>query len=894
MLEKIRVQWHPKNVASPDAFKPQSSKKVWWRCDKGHEWEAIIASRTNGAGCPYCSHRKTPKEASLATLFPNLALAWHPSLNQHITPALVTPGSNKKVWWLCSKSKQHVWKTAIGARCRGKGTGCPYCSNRKADQSNNLSTHKPNLASEWHPTLNGNLTPHQVTFSSGRKVWWLCTKGHAWQDSIYYRTKYPSCPSCTHRRVNPEYNLAFCYPDVAKEFHPTKNGLQTPEQFMPRTNTRLWWLCVKGHEWQAAISARTSGGTQCPYCFSQTSRMELRIYSELKTLFLNAIHRYKDGEKNYEIDIYLPEIKVGIEVDSKRYHDNPKKQAINIRKNEFFNSTGNILIRVRELSLPTISNHDLSFPFKFKDHRQRDVINSILIKIMEIIKLDSATLLQVRSYLEHHDWLDDGEYRQLIDNGKIPPVSFSLATRFPKVAQEWHPALNTPLTPEKVTVSSGQKVFWLCKKGHEWQAVISARTKGSRCPFCQGSRPTDENNLRAKYPDIAAQFHPDKNGNLMPEKILPNSHKKVWWLCARNHEWQATAASRTTRQSGCPDCTKKRVSEIYNLAISYPLIAHEWHPTLNEPLMPNHVTPGSKKKVYWLCNKTHVFQATINNRTSNQSKCPYCANKKISSTNNLMAKCPEVASEWHYNKNIDLTPYDVLSASNKKVWWLCRNKHEWQASIYNRTITRSGCPYCPRQLKAQAKWRSFEEARLFVRTLNLQGVSAWKNYCKKMDKPEDIPSNPNRTYNNLGWQSWNDWLGTVQKRVSIKKFRPFPEAKKFARTLNIKTLKEWQKYCVGGNKPKDIPSNPAIIYKNQVWISWGDWLGVATIATKNRRYRSFEEAKDFVHLLGLQTVKKWLEYCRNDLKPDDIPSDPMSVYKTSGWTSWGDWLGTGK
>jgi hypothetical protein len=694
MLEKMKAQWHPKNPLSPSGFKPKSNKKVWWVCDKGHEWEAIIATRTSGTGCPYCAHKKAPEEASLKTLFPDLSLQWHPELNQPLTPALVTPGSNRKVWWFCDK--KHAWKAPIGERCRGRG--CPYCSNKKVDQSNSLSNQRPDLASEWHPTLNGDLTPHQVTPGSGKNIWWICKKGHVWQRPPYYRTKHP-CPYCVHEKVTSEYNLAFCYPGIAKEFHPDKNGPKKPQEFMPRTSTKLWWLCNKGHEWQAAISSRTAGGTNCPHCFSQTSRMELRIYSELKAIFLNVIHRYKDKDENHEIDIYLPEIKIGIEVDSKRYHDNENKKKINLRKNVFFESNEIIILRARELDQPKLSEHDLSFPFKFTENRQKEVINSLLMKIIDTVKVDSSILAYAKYYLNNNTWLNDLEYKKLIDNGNSPPLNISLAILFPAIAEEWHLALNEPLTPKKVTSRSSQKVFWLCKKKHAWKASISDRTRGKGCPFCKGSKPTDENNLQIKYPHIAKQWHPDKNEDLLPEKILPTSHKKVWWLCENNHEWQSTVANRTAGESNCPDCTKTRVSAIYNLEISNPLISAEWHPTLNESLKPSHVTPGSKKKVYWLCDKAHIYQATINNRTANKSKCPYCTGKKPTMTNNLIVKYPEVAAEWHPSKNIDITPYDILPASNKKIWWLCSRKHEWQATPGNRTNRGSDCPYCARRLK---------------------------------------------------------------------------------------------------------------------------------------------------------------------------------------------------
>lgn len=98
------------------------------------------------------------------------------------------------------------------------------------------------------------------------------------------------------------------------------------------------------------------------------------------------------------------------------------------------------------------------------------------------------------------------------------------------------------------------------------------------------------------------------------------------------------------------------------------------------------------------------------------------------------------------------------------------------------------------------------------------------------------------------------------------------------------------------SKPEDIPANPRQTYKDE-WKGWGDWLGTGTIAPFLRQYRSFHEAKAFVHGLGLSSQKEWWKYCQGEIrekndKPSDIPSNPVEVYK-SHWKTWGDWLSTG-
>jgi len=126
-----------------------------------------------------------------------------------------------------------------------------------------------------------------------------------------------------------------------------------------------------------------------------------------------------------------------------------------------------------------------------------------------------------------------------------------------------------------------------------------------------------------------------------------------------------------------------------------------------------------------------------------------------------------------------------------------------------------------------------------------------------------------------------------------KKWRQFIDAKKFVRKLNLSSTTEWRKFCKLGKKPDDIPSHPHIIYKKE-WKDWRDFLGTKNTATQKRIYRSFESARKFVHLLGLESTNKWRDYGTSGKKPDDIPSHPHIIYKNKGWVSWGDWLGTKK
>jgi hypothetical protein len=208
------------------------------------------------------------------------------------------------------------------------------------------------------------------------------------------------------------------------------------------------------------------------------------------------------------------------------------------------------------------------------------------------------------------------------------------------------------------------------------------------------------------------------------------------------------------------------------------------------------------------------------------------------------------------------------------------------------------------------EWRPFKEARKFVHALGLSGTTEWNRYRNGelpgfSPLPEDIPKAPWQAYKDEGWVSMGDWLGTGAVQWQLLKRRPFKQARSFARSLGLKSVKEWRKYCKGELKgmkknPDDIPANPHVTYKDKGWINWGDWLGTGTIATRQRKYRPFREARKFSRSLGLRNITEWKKYSTGKmrrskgLRPDDIPGAPDYTYKRKGWAGWGDWLGTAR
>ena len=601
-----------------------------------------------------------------------LMAEWNWERNTDVTPSQLTLGSNKKVWWKCQKG--HEWQATIHGR--NNGSGCPYCSGRYVVKGeNDLQTVNPILAREWNYEKNNGLTPEDVMPNSGKKVWWKCEKGHEWQACISHRNRGNGCPYCAGQKViKGENDLQTVNPTLAREWNYERNKELTPADVMPSSGKKVWWKCPKGHEWQAKIYHRNTV-SDCPVCHSErnTSFPEYAIVYYLRKYGLEVIHSFK--EKGYELDVYIPSKRVAIEYDGYFWHKN--KTHKDLEKNRKCEKEGVKLYRIRE-GLSSLNDSSIDFVINKNQKNLSQTIEKILSDIIGMninidLKSDAIAIENLREYTE-----------------KECSIVFSNA----KIANEWNYEKNGNLKPEYFAANSGKKVWWKCSEGHEWKATMNSRNRGSSCPYCSGLFAIKgKTDLQTVNPSLAKEWNSERNNELMPTDVLPNSDKKVWWKCINGHEWQATIGNRNKGQ-GCPYCSGRKALTGYNdLRTVNPALAKEWNYEKNDALTPMDITPGSNKKVWWKCEKGHEWQACICHRNKGNG-CPYCAGKKIlKGYNDLQTLNPALAKEWNYEKNNGLTPEKVTPGSNKKVWWICVNGHEWQATIGNRN-RGNNCPIC--------------------------------------------------------------------------------------------------------------------------------------------------------------------------------------------------------
>lgn len=344
------------------------------------------------------------------------------------------------------------------------------------------------LINEWDWEKNNELglDPEKITLGSEKQAWWICQYGHNWITHIKNRGKGTQCPYCSNQKVLIGYNdLSTTDKDLSKEWNYERNGELLPTMVVRGSNKKVWWkCCVCSNEWKAIISSRTINGCGCPRCARKfkTSLQEMQLFYYIKKYFADAVSGFSDKENNIsEIDVYIPNLKIGIEYDGQKWHqdiERDKKKDLACNKYEIN------LIRIRE---PQCPKYESTCNFvELKDMSKLCLSNAIsdVLKMIGIIDADVD--------LDR----DLSEIRNLIIYKK---VQNSLETLYPDIALEWHPTKNGNFTPNSVTPQSDERVWWLCRKcSNEWITSVATRVRGCGCPEC-GKALSKQKRLKPVY-----------------------------------------------------------------------------------------------------------------------------------------------------------------------------------------------------------------------------------------------------------------------------------------------------------------------------------------------------------------------------------------------------------
>ena len=278
---------------------------------------------------------------SLADERPDLAKEWNYEKNGDLKPEDVSCGSNKKVWWklpydvpddypvehLRGKHFDFEWMAFINDR-NSKNLGCPFLSGQSVwNGFNDLASVRPDLAKQWHLTKNGNLRPTEVAVNSRKKVWWIFpyddpeTGRHhdfEWQASIQSRNHGSGCPYLSHQLIRKGFNdLQTVNPELAKQWHPTRNGSLKPTQVTEKSGITVWWLFPYDDpktgkhfefEWKSKVINRNSG-CSCPYLTTYKGEEYIKQYLQKNSISFDGQQKFSDllgtgdGQLSYDFSI---------------------------------------------------------------------------------------------------------------------------------------------------------------------------------------------------------------------------------------------------------------------------------------------------------------------------------------------------------------------------------------------------------------------------------------------------------------------------------------------------------------------------------------------------------------------------------------------------------------
>ena len=542
----------------PDEISYGSNKKFRWQCSKNpsHIWNVTVDSRTsNKTGCPYCSGTtKVTNKNSLKTWCLNngtfgqqLLKEWTGQClgdNKQYTPDEVAKASAKKFKWQCSKDTSHTWEATVVARTSVK-IGCPYCSGRKVTDKNSLKTWCLNngswgqqLLKEWTGICiedNRQYSVDEVTRASNKRFKWQCSKGtsHIWDATLASRTGHKTgCPYCSGARITDKNSLkAWCLNngDFGQQLINEWTGQcvddnkqYTPDEVAKRSEKNFRWQCSKdtSHIWETTVACRTYKKTGCPYCSGRKATDK----NSLKTWCLN------NGDYGKQI---LKEWTGQCTDDNKQYTPDEVTRASG---KKFRWQCSKEPSHIWDAVLVSRTGSKSGCPYC------------------------SGTKITDKNSLKN--WcLNNGDF------GK-------------QLLKEWTGQClddNKQYTLDEVTKASAKRFRWQCSNdtSHIWDARVSNITSFKRgCPYCSERKIADENSLKTWCLDngifgkqIISEWTGqclDDNKQYNPDEITRASHKKFKWRCSKDtsHIWGATVNARTISKSGCPYCSRRKVTNI--------------------------------------------------------------------------------------------------------------------------------------------------------------------------------------------------------------------------------------------------------------------------------------------------------------------------------------------
>ena len=605
----------------------------------------------------------------------------------------------------------------------------------------------PNLEKEWDYSRN-NVDPNNIGISSNKKYWWICPKGHSYETSLQVRTRKNStgCPYCAGQKVLVGFNdLKTRFPEVAKEWDYEKNYPLRPENIMPGSSKKAWWICPNGHSYYSVISNRRTG-TGCAIC---KNKKVLKGYNDLATTRPDLLELW-NYEKNNKLGIFPTEV---TSISGK------KVWWICEHGDEWENTIAHIAYGERCPYCNERKNAGLStsFPEQAIYYYMKQIDNSCINRYkykkkyeIDVFIKDKKIGIEYDGYKWHSSEVKltrEKNKNIALEEGGIKLYRVKEIDKKEKIVDKYYKDNNIFFLNNDDIINLNKIIKELIRIIFNKEIKVDIEEDRQNIYNLYLSESQKDSVLINK--ELMKWWDYDKNLDIKPENFTRASGRIVWWKCEKGHSFKKSV-HLMSRRMVCPECFKKRGYD-KRFELKYPELLKEWDYDMNIDISPEDIQSGNHHKIWWKCEKGHSWQAQIRNRIIGCG-CPYCSNKKLlKGFNDLKTKYPEVAKEWNYNKNIHLgiTLSDVMYGSHKRVWWKCSKcGFEWETTISSRTKNKTGCRVCGR-IRSDKRHYSLSQNRFLINNVimseynyernkeidpSLIRIGSKKNICWKCSK----------------------------------------------------------------------------------------------------------------------------------------------------------------
>jgi DNA-directed RNA polymerase subunit RPC12/RpoP len=700
---KLSWDWDKNSTIDPYEESPESRRRAWFICEKGHSYRCTIRRFVKLKGC--CSVCEAEKKAvyqipHAVCQIPHMVEFWDYKVNKKLDIENILSTSQKMAWWTCKKCHYH-WREAVGRIKKRMENTCPSCEiqTKLKVEKNELFIAVPKVEEYFDYHKNVGVDISTITVKKDNYLGWRCPvcsyrwNGHISSIVIKKNGSYEikKCSICNEQESKKNY--ATEYPELVPWYDEKVNRYfdLTDNNRRPKKSEKIWWYCQKcGIKFRETLDNMIHyikcNSEKCPYCSGRkilNKNSFALAHPEIMDEFCSW--DYVDPFSASEHSKYVAYWRCRHNKDHS-WNDSFDSRALGF---------GNCPKCIGKKAVATVRTLFDSRPELVPEWSENNTST-----MSELLCNSSKSVLWVcpKCCGEYSARISDREKGDdtcpYCSDRKLLPGYNSIEDKMPELIPEWSKKNRTK--PNKHTCSSIRDVIWECSKckGEYKYPIIWKIKYGDTCPYCSNEAIlVGYNTIADKKPWLVKEWS-EKNEK-GPKEYIYCTETKVIWNCSTCHgEYTARIIDREEWETSCPYCSNKEPLVGYNTVTDKkPWLVNEWNEKNEKG--PTEYVYRSGKMVTWTCSTcSGEYRARIIDRKEGDNRCPYCTNKEpLVGYNTITDKKPWLVNEW--NEKNEKGPTEYVYRSGKMVTWTCSTcSGEYRARIIDRKEGDNRCPYC--------------------------------------------------------------------------------------------------------------------------------------------------------------------------------------------------------